>query len=265
MDGWVALLLFVVVGGSLAWYAHYPFLPSRWRYGRPDARHRPERQALAKARRARRTGKGTAERIVAEAERVFADGIEPSRRRVQELSGARQELLRQGPDKEVEPDLWLWPLGLLEHELLFLKEEASEGQAEPRRAVDERLPLAGLTVELDHSQDYVYIRVTMPDGTRRSQPYPRHRQIAADALVVAIHNQVVQHEKSRRDLQRRDAELVAEISRAEADLAKAEEAGRPALDEAKERARTERARADAVLRAARDTWRTDAGGVRPLW
>ncbi|WP_128437229.1 hypothetical protein [Streptomyces cyaneus] len=263
MDGWVALLLVVVVGGFLAWYAHYPFLPSKWRYAWPDSKHRPQRQALAKARRARRTGRDTADRIVADAERGFADGIEPLQRRVQELGRAREELHRQGPDQEVKPELWLWPLGLLEHELLFLKEEAAEGQAEPRKVVGERLPLDGLTVKLEHSQDYVYIRVTVPDGTRRSQPYPRHQEVAADALVEAIHNQVVRHEESRRDLQRRDADLVAEIGRAEAALAKAEEAGRPELDEAKERARTERARADAVLRAARDTWKTDAGGLRP--
>ncbi|MDF3146765.1 MULTISPECIES: hypothetical protein [unclassified Streptomyces] len=265
MDGWVALLLCVVVGGFLVWYAHYPFLPSKWRYGCPDSRHRPERQALAKARRARRTGRDTAARIVAEAERGFADGIEPFQRRVQELSRAREELPRQGSGQEVKPELWLWPLGLLEHELLFLKEEAAEGQGEPRKAVDERLPLAGVTVKLDCSQDHVYIRVARPDGTRRSQPYPRHQEIAADALVEAIHNQVVKHEEFSRDLQRRDADLVAEIRRAEADLAKAEEAGRPALDGAKERARTVRARADAGLRTARDTWRTDGGGVRPPW
>ncbi|KUL21625.1 hypothetical protein [Streptomyces regalis] len=202
MDGWVALLLVgVVAGGFLAWYAHYPFLPSRWRYGWPDSKHRPDRRALAKARRARR---------------------------VQVLSRAREELHQQGSGQEGEPELWLWPLGLVEHELLFLKGEASEGQGDPR--VDERLPLADVTVKLDHSQDHVYIRVTRPDGTRRSQPYPRHQEIAADALVEAIHNQVVDHEKFRR----RDAELVAEIRRAEA-----------------------------VLRAARDTWKTDADGLRP--
>ncbi|WP_369168879.1 hypothetical protein AB5J49_13580 [Streptomyces sp. R28] len=266
MGGWVALLLVgVVVGGFVAWYAHYPFVPSKWRYGRPDSKHRPERQALAKARRARRKGRETADHIVAEAERGFADGIEPFRLRVQELGRAREELARQGSGQEVKPELWLWPLGLLEHELLFLKEEAAEGQGEPRKAVDERLPLAGVTVKLDHSQDHVYLRVTRPDGTRRSQPYPRHQEIAADALVEAIHNQVVQHEEFCRDLQRRDAELVAEIRQAEADLAKAEEGGRPALDKARERARTVRARADAGLRTARDTWKTDAGGVRPLW
>lgn len=259
MNGWVALLLVVVVGGFGGWFAHYPFVPSRWRYGWSDAEYRPERQALAKARGVRRTGRETADGIVAKAERVFAEGIEPFQRHVQELSRARDELHQQGSGQEGKPEPRLWPLGLVEHELLFLKEEAAEGQGEPRETVDERLPLAGVTVTLDHSQDHVYIRVTRPDGSRRSQPYPRHQEIAADALAEAIHNRVVDHEKFRR----RDAELLAEIGRAEADLAKAEEAGCPALDQAKERARTVRARADAVLRAARDAWKTDAGGLRP--
>ena len=66
-----------------------------------------------------------------------------------------------------------------------------------------------------------------------------------------------------RRLEAREAELGAEIKRAEADLAQSGEAGRPELDTIREAARTRRARADALLRAARDGWKKDAGGLRP--
>ncbi|MFF1326752.1 MULTISPECIES: hypothetical protein [Streptomyces] len=257
------IVVLVVVGcGLLFWLLRYPCVPGRARFTFSfGAEGRAARRALSDARGERRSAYEKAHRSEAEAERRWSDRVAPYRKRVQELQAARAALPEPGQGRAVRPKRWLSPLELHEHVLLFMTQEASDGADRP--SVDERLPLAGLAVEFGHTRDNVHIRVTRPDGTCRTEHYPRDREVAAYDLVEDIRNQVLRHEDLLRRLEARDAELVAEIKRAEADLAQAGEAGRPELDTVREAARTRRARADALLRAARDGWKTDAGGLRP--
>jgi hypothetical protein len=262
----VIVLLLVVMAGLLVWFLRYPCVPGRWRYtfGR-GVKEREARRALSEARGARRSAHEAAGRSVADAERRWSDQVGPHQRRLQELQAARVALPKPGQGQQVCPERWLWPLELHEHVLLFMKKGTPGSESAPGASVDETLPLAGLAVELDRTHDNVHIRVTRPDGTRRSAHYPRDREVAAYALVEEIHNQVLRHKEFLRRREAREAELDAGIGRAEADLAKAQEAVRPELDQVREAARTRRARADAALRGARDSWKTDGGGVRPWW
>lgn len=259
----VIVLLVVVAGGLLFWLLRYPCVPGRARYTFSlGAEERAARRSLSEARGERRAAYDKARQSEADAERRWSERVAPFRRRVRELQAARAALPKPGQGQAVRPKRWLPPLELHEHVLLFVKQnDVSEGAARP--SVEERLPLAGVAVEFGHTRDNVHIRVTRPDGTSRSEHYPQDREVAVYDLVEEIRNQVLRHKEFLRRLEAREAELVAEVKRAEADLARAGEAGRPELDTIREAARTRRARADAVLRAARDGWKTDAGGLRP--
>lgn len=257
------IVVLVVVGcGLLFWLLRYPCVPGRARFTFSfGTEERAARRALSDARGERRSAYEKAHRSEADAERRWSERVAPYQKRVRELQAARAALPKPGQGRAVRPKRWLPPLELHEHVLLFMKGEASDGADRP--SVDERLPLAGLAVEFGHTRDNVHIRVTRPDGTCRTEHYPRDREVAAYDMVEDIRNQVLRHEDFLRRLEARDTELVAEIKRAEADLAQAGEAGRPELDTIREAARTRRARADALLRAARDGWKKDAGGLRP--
>lgn len=257
------IVVLVVVGcGLLFRLLRYPCVPGRARFTFSfGAEERAARRALSDARGERRSAYDKAHRSEADAERRWSERVAPYRKRVQELQAARAVLPKPGQGQAVRPERWLPRLELHQHVLLFMTEEASD--AADRASVDERLPLAGIAVEFGHTRDNVHIRVTRPDGTSRTEHYPRDREVAAYDLTEDIRNQVLRHEEFLRRLEAREAELVAEIKRAEADLAQAGEAGRPELDTIREAARTRRARADALLRAARDGWKKDAGGLRP--
>ncbi|WCH91166.1 hypothetical protein POD33_03035 [Streptomyces moderatus] len=257
------IVVLVVLGcGLLFWLLRYPCVPGRARFTFSfGTEERAARRALSDARGERRSAYDKARRSEADAERRWSERVAPYRKRVQELQAARAALPKPGQGQAVRPKRWLPPLELHQHVLLFMTEEASDGAERP--SVDERLPLAGIAVEFGHTRDNVHIRVTRPDGTSRTEHYPRDREVAAYDLVEDIRNQVLRHEEFLRRREAREAELVAEIKRAEADLAQAGEAGRPELDTVREAARTRRARADAQLRAARDGWKEDAGGLRP--
>ncbi|MFF8354036.1 hypothetical protein ACF063_11355 [Streptomyces chartreusis] len=257
------IVVLVVVGcGLLFRLLRYPCVPGRARFTFSfGAEERAARRALSDARGERRSAYDKAHRSEADAERRWSERVAPYRNRVQELQAAWAALPKPGQGQAVRPERWLPRLELHQHVLLFMTEEASD--AADRASVDERLPLAGIAVEFGHTRDNVHIRVTRPDGTSRTEHYPRDREVAAYDLTEDIRNQVLRHEEFLRRLEAREAELVAEIKRAEADLAQAGEAGRPELDTIREAARTRRARADALLRAARDGWKKDAGGLRP--
>ncbi|RSN11205.1 hypothetical protein DMH25_11825 [Streptomyces sp. WAC 01325] len=257
------IVVLVVLGcGLLFWLLRYPCVPGRARFTFSfGTEERAARRALSDARGERRSAYDKARRSEADAERRWSERVAPYRKRVQELQAARAALPKPGQGQAVRPKRWLPPLELHQHVLLFMTKEASDGAERP--SVDERLPLAGIAVEFGHTRDNVHIRVTRPDGTSRTEHYPRDREVAAYDLVEDIRNQVLRHEEFLRRREAREAELVAEIKRAEADLAQAGEAGRPELDTVREAARTRRARADAQLRAARDGWKEDAGGLRP--
>ncbi|MBT1091631.1 hypothetical protein [Streptomyces sp. Tu102] len=257
------IVVLVVVGcGLLFRLLRYPCVPGRARFTFSfGAEERAARRALSDARGERRSAYDKAHRSEADAERRWSERVAPYRKRVQELQAARAVLPKPGQGQAVRPERWLPRLELHQHVLLFMTEEASD--AADRASVDERLPLAGIAVEFGHTRDNVHIRVTRPDGTSRTEHYPRDREVAAYDLTEDIRNQVLRHEEFLRRLEAREAELVAEIKRAEADLAQAGDAGRPELDTIREAARTRRARADALLRAARDGWKKDAGGLRP--
>ncbi|MFJ9746127.1 hypothetical protein [Streptomyces chartreusis] len=257
------IVVLVVLGcGLLFWLLRYPCVPGRARFTFSfGTEERAARRALSDARGERRSAYDKARRSEADAERRWSERVAPYRKRVQELQAARAALPKPGQGQAVRPKRWLPPLELHQHVLLFMTKEASDGAERP--SVDERLPLAGIAVEFGHTRDNVHIRVTRPDGTSRTEHYPRDREVAAYDLVEDIRNQVLRHEEFLRRREARAAELVAEIKRAEADLAQAGEAGRPELDTVREAARTRRARADAQLRAARDGWKEDGGGLRP--
>ncbi|MEV5909277.1 hypothetical protein AB0M00_10230 [Streptomyces chartreusis] len=257
------IVVLVVLGcGLLFWLLRYPCVPGRARFTFSfGTEERAARRALSDARGERRSAYDKARRSEADAERRWSERVAPYRKRVQELQAARAALPKPGQGQAVRPKRWLPPLELHQHVLLFMTKEASDGAERP--SVDERLPLAGIAVEFGHTRDNVHIRVTRPDGTSRTEHYARDREVAAYDLVEDIRNQVLRHEEFLRRREAREAELVAEIKRAEADLAQAGEAGRPELDTVREAARTRRARADALLRAARDGWKKDAGGLRP--
>ncbi|MFJ4363427.1 hypothetical protein ACIP4S_04620 [Streptomyces chartreusis] len=260
----VIVVLIVVGFGLLFWLLRYPCVPGRARFTFSfGAEERAARRALSDARGERRSAYEKARRSEADAERRWSERVAPYRKRVQELQAARAALPKPGQGQAVRPERWLPRLELHQHVLLFMKGEAAEGEDAGRASVDERLPLAGIAVEFGHTRDNVHIRVTRPDGISRTEHYPREAEVAAYDLVEDIRNQVLRHEEFLRRLEAREAELVAEIKRAEADLAQAGEAGRPELDTIREAARTRRARADALLRAARDGWKKDAGGLRP--
>ncbi|WP_432195268.1 hypothetical protein [Streptomyces sp. bgisy027] len=259
------IVVLVVVGcGLLFWLLRYPCVPGRLRYAFSfGAEERAARRALSDARGERRSACEKADRSVAEAERRWSDRVAPFRQRVRELEAARAALPKPGQGRAVRPKRWLPPLELHEHVLLFMKNEAAGGEDAARTSVEEELPLAGLAVDFGHTRDNVHIRVTRPDGTSRTEHYPRDREVAVYDLVEDVRNQVLRHQQFLARQEAREAELVTETKRAEADLAQAGEAGRPELDTVREAARTRRARADALLRAARDGWKTDAGGLRP--
>ncbi|MGW4169478.1 hypothetical protein ACWEGX_21445 [Streptomyces chartreusis] len=257
------IVVLVVLGcGLLFWLLRYPCVPGRARFTFSfGTEERAARRALSDARGERQSAYDKARRSEADAERRWSERVAPYRKRVQELQAARAALPKPGQGQAVRPKRWLPPLELHQHVLLFMTKEASDGAERP--SVDERLPLAGIAVEFGHTRDNVHIRVTRPDGTSRTEHYPRDREVAAYDMVEDIRNQVLRHEEFLRRREAREAELVAEIKRAEADLAQAGEAGRPELDTVRQAARTRRARADAQLRAARDGWKEDAGGLRP--
>lgn len=270
------VVLLVLAGCFLAgrWLVGYPSVPSRWRYTLgPGAEQRAARQALSAARSQRAAARRDADRRVSDARRRVAEIVQPLQLRVQELQSARQVLLRPGRGAAVRRELWLGELELYEHALVFTKkdtredtrQEQSQGEGAARTAVDEELPLGGLTATFDSTRSHAFIRITRQDHSRRSAVFSlgTYDEVAVDALAEAIHNQAVKDTEFRADRQVRADAIAAEVKRVEAERAEAEERGRTEVAAATKRAHAERERADALLRNAKDTWVSQGGGLRP--
>ncbi|WP_306819894.1 hypothetical protein [Streptomyces sp. CA-210063] len=258
-----------VLAGLVTWFRRYPSHPGtiRFTFGwGPE-----ERAARAELRAVRRDCEErtrVAHQAVAEAEREVADRDRPLEERVRELREYRTELGREVRGEQVGDVLW--PLRLHEHALLFLKQEATEGDEpqgavagdEPRVAVAAELPLEGLTVERDTSlQDVICIRVVRADGRQLSARYSRtpHNEVAVDDFLERVHNQLLEDRDDRTDRRSRDARAAAEIERIEAERAGIKDAGRPHLEKVEQNRRAELARAEADFGTARDNWEKKTG------
>ncbi|MEV0205028.1 hypothetical protein AB0H97_07475 [Streptomyces sp. NPDC050788] len=262
------VVLLVLAGCFLIgrWLVGYPSVPSRWRYTfGPGPEQRAARQALSAARSQRASARRDADRRVRDARRRVAEIVQPLQLRVRELQSARQELLRPGRGAAVRRELWLGELELYEHALVFTKKEPAQGEGAGGTAVDEELPLGGLTATFDSTRSHAFIRITRQDHSRRSAVFAlgRYDEVAVDALAEAIHNQAVKDTEFRSDRQVRADAVAAEVKRVEAERAEAEERGRTEVAAATKRADAERERADALLRTAKETWQSQGGGLRP--
>jgi hypothetical protein len=262
-------VVLLVVGFFIVWLFNYPSVPSRWRYSfLLGHKQRAAWLALTRARLDWWSARRSARQSVAEAERVAAEHVRPLRLNVQELKSERKALLQLGQGDEVDKHLWLGPLQLYEHVLVFVKEQPpAEGEAHSPPVVERVLWLNGLEVTFEPAHSHSFIRVKGPDGIRRTARYEhtRYQELDVDMLTEAIQNQVVEDARVRADRSRRAAEITAEIERIESERTGVEASGRSEIAKVKKQAFAKRARADALRRAARDTWKSQGGGMRPLW
>jgi hypothetical protein len=263
------VVLLVVVGFFIVWLFNYPSVPSRWRYSFLLGRKQHAAWlALTRARLDCWSARGNARRRVAEAERLAAEKVRPLRLSVQELKAQRKALLQLGPGNEVCKHLWLGELQLYKHVLVFVKEQPpAQGEATSLPEVEHVLWLNDLEVTFERGHHHYFIRVQEPDGIRHTASYEhaRYQELDVDRLNEAIRNQVVKDAKVRADRSRQAAEITAKIERVESERTGVEATGRSEIAAVKQKASTERARAEALLRDARDTWKSQGGGLRPLW
>ncbi|MFC8515706.1 hypothetical protein [Streptomyces sp. NPDC057257] len=259
MAWWVAGVVVVCFVGG--WLFNYPCDAGHWRYSVGlGAGERAARKALRAARSAKRDTCRAVDLDVAQAERRLSDGIRKYEQRLRERKAAKEALLRTGPGEKVAPGRWLGELELYEHALLFVHEE-DRGDGEPRKRTVEQWSLAALKVTRGTGQTYAYIEVMGPKGKRRSAryPYTEYDEAAVHLLHDEICNQVVEDADFWRERHADAAEVDAEIARLKAELARTEETGRAEVAKAEKHAATERERVGALLRAAQDTWKDQAG------